>query len=51
MRKPFYVTNGIDDHFFIKPDDNSLLELKEKLDIEEEDMVFTYLGAFEKWQE
>ncbi|CDG65203.1 hypothetical protein MBMB1_1102 [Methanobacterium sp. MB1] len=46
----FYVTNGIDDHFFIKPDDNSLLELKEKLDIEEEDMVFTYLGAFEKWQ-
>jgi len=45
----FYVTNGIDDHFFLKPEENSLLELKEKLDIKD-NMVFTYLGAFEKWQ-
>lgn len=45
----FYVTNGIDDHFFLKPEINSILKVKEKLDIGE-NMVFTYLGAFEKWQ-
>lgn len=45
----FYLTNGIDEDFFQKPDENMIHGLKEKLEIHDQ-MVFTYLGAFEKWQ-
>lgn len=45
----FYVTNGIEDHFFDTPDKQTIQKLKEKLGIKDQ-MVFTYLGAFEKWQ-
>lgn len=47
--KAAYVTNGIDLSYFKSPSQEVLRELKNKLRIHRK-MVFTYVGAFEKWQ-
>lgn len=47
-RNAVYVTNGIDlDHFGTVP--QHIQEMKEEMGIKNR-MVFTYVGAFEKWQ-
>ena len=47
--KAVYVTNGIDLSFFKNPDSTIIQKMKEELDINGK-MIFTYVGAFEKWQ-
>lgn len=47
--KATYVTNGIDLSLFKKPDNSKTQEMKDALDINNR-MIFTYLGACEKWQ-
>ncbi|MDI6723948.1 MAG: glycosyltransferase family 4 protein [Methanobacterium sp.] len=47
--KAAYVTNGIDLSLFKEPENSKIHEIKDILDINNQ-MVFTYLGACEKWQ-
>ena len=49
QNKAFYVTNSIDLNLFKEPETTEIQKLKEKLKINKK-MVFTYLGACEKWQ-
>ncbi len=47
--KTAYVTNGIDLSFFKEPEPVKIQEMKDNLEINNK-MIFTYLGACEKWQ-
>lgn len=47
--KATYVTNGIDLSLFKEPGNSKIHEIKNTLDINNR-MIFTYLGACEKWQ-
>lgn len=47
--KGAYVTNGIDLDFFKPPDPAKIQEVKDSLKINDK-LIFTYIGAFEKWQ-
>jgi len=49
QNKAAYVTNGTDLSFFKNPDSTIIQKIKDMLDIDEK-MIFTYIGAFEKWQ-
>ena len=47
--KAAYVTNGIDLNFFKTPNQVTIQRIKDELKINGK-MIFTYIGAFEKWQ-
>jgi len=47
--KAVYVTNGIDLSLFKAPDSSITQKIKDKHEINEK-MIFSYIGAFEKWQ-
>ncbi len=47
--KAAYVTNGIDLGLFKEPESSKIQEIKDELNINNR-MIFTYLGACEKWQ-
>lgn len=47
--KAAYVTNGIDLSFFKAPEPSVIEKIKDRLDLNGK-IIFTYIGAFEKWQ-
>ncbi|CEL25000.1 glycosyltransferase family 4 protein [Methanobacterium formicicum] len=50
LKKLFYVPNGVDLDMFMPINDNEILDMKKKLQIEEDKLIFGYLGSTQKWQ-